>query len=1196
MTSAVWVAAAHGAAPVAPGLPLDERVWRFAGKMHPLSVHFPIALLLVGAMCEFVRRRKGSFRPGAAARVCVILGGLSAAVVAAMGWSNAEVAGHTGSRASILEWHRWLGIGVACLGVLAASLTVLADRVDRRPTLTLFRLAVVSSALAVGAAGHFGGSLTYGPDYVSEALSDLGVFRRAVISAAVQETADGPAVDFTLEVAPILGKRCQSCHAGEKPESGLRVDSREALLRGGTSGKPAVVPGDPNTSRLIRLVSGHEPSKLMPPKGIPLTDAEVATLRRWIAQGATWSDRPDLHWHWAYRPPVRPNPPPVHDTNWPRNPIDHFVLARLDSEELSPAPEADRATLIRRVSLDLIGLPPTPEEVGAFEADESPVAYERVVDRLLASPRYGERWARPWLDLARYADTHGYEKDARRVMWPYRDWVIQALNRDMPFDRFTIEQIAGDMLPAPTLEQVVATGFHRNTQINEEGGTDPEEFRLEAVLDRVNTTASVWLGSTIGCAQCHDHKFDPFSQKDYYRLVAFFNQDAPDALPINDTATETRAGGPMVDVPAMGRYDELERAQLALREAREAFRRGVDDLSERRHSWEAEPNPLAATWDVLVPSSMIGTGGVALAAQPDGSILAGGGNPDRSSYTLTYSCESESVLGALRIEVLPEPSSPSKGLGRTEHGNFVLSEVRAEVVGPGDGSRVIRLESASADHWHASMDAGDDWSPALVIDGREDGRGWTVHPDYQRPHEIVVRLTEAERIEAGQSIRVTLVQNWGSKHTVARFRVGFSPDSKVPLPVPTHVRAALNTPSDQRTAEQTQLIVGFHASVALEMAELRRRVAETERRVSDLVSARAMVMGKHGSTRKTHVFNRGSFMSPGAEVSPGVPLVLASASCEAQSEDRVGLAKWLVDPGNPLPARVQTNRLWATIFGRGLVETEEDFGTQGDPPSHPELLDWLATEFVRLGWSQKELVRTIVTSATYRQSSVVSTDHLQRDPHNRLLARGPRFRLDAEMIRDQALAAAGLLSGKIGGPSVFPPQPEGTWTMIYNNDRWITSEGEDRHRRGLYTFWRRTAPYPTFVGFDAPSREISCVRRPRTNTPLQALATLNDPAFVESASALARRMMSEGGGEPAGRVERGFRLCLARRPTDAERELLVGLFVRRRAEFELDRAAAKMLTAANSVPSAAEGTEAETAAWTVVANVMLNLDETLTRN
>ncbi len=749
-------------------------------------------------------------------------------------------------------------------------------------------------------------------------------------------------IRFNRDVRPILSNRCFKCHGPDLKKSGLDLQTRDTALKPAKSGSPAIVPGNAAASHLVERIIA-EGSDRMPPRGDPLTPQQIATLRAWIDQGARYEE------HWAYVRPVRHPLPTVQKAGWVRNPIDAFILARLEAEGLTPSPEADRATLIRRVSLDLTGLPPTPQEVDAFLQDTAADAYERVVDRLLASPHYGEHQARYWLDLARYGDTNGYEKDERRSIWPYRDWVIDAFNRDLPFDQFTIEQLAGDLLPGATLSQKVATGFHRNTMTNTEGGTDDEEFRVAAVVDRVNTTFEIWQGITLACAQCHNHKFDPFTQKEYYQVFAFFNS----------TTDRGRSLEPILNLPT-----------------------------------------------------------------------------------------------------------------------------------PAESARSAALQN---------------------------------------------ELTQLQ------------------KSTRALMIVGGA--------------------AGQRLAQQRE------AALRQEMAAVR--------------PATTLVLQELPTPRATHVFLRGNHKTLGDKVAPGVPAKLNPLPPGA-APNRLSFARWLVDPANPLTGRVTMNRLWVRTFGRGLVETGEDFGIQGDMPTHPELLDWLATQLVERKWSLKAMNRLLVTSATYRQSARVTTELAKRDPFNRLLARGPRFRLDAEAVRDNALAISGLLSPRIGGPSVFPTQPDGIWFNPYSGDRWTTSTNGDQYRRGLYTFWRRTSPYANFMAFDAPSREVSCERRARTNTPLQALATLNDKAFVEASAALARRMLREAPADDHGRMAYGFKLCVARPPSAQEREVLLRLYRESLAKYRQDAKATQAMVAhGGALPPGLAA--AELAAWTVVANVLLNLDETITQ-
>jgi hypothetical protein len=824
-------------------------------------------------------------------------------------------------------------------------------------------------------------------------------------------------VEFARDIRPIFESRCWKCHGEARHESGLSLHRREAAMAGGDNGKE-FESGKSADSRLIRYVSGLDSDTVMPPEGEGerLSAEQVSLLRAWIDQGAKWPVEADVSGpttssHWAYKRPERPAVPKVRNPAWPRNEIDYFVLARLEKEGLSPQTEADRARLIRQVSLDLIGLPPTIEEVDGFVADTSPDAYEKVVDRLLASPRYGERWARPWLDIARYADTNGYEKDSQRSMWPYRDWVIAALNKNMPFDEFTIEQLAGDLLPDATLDQKIATGFHRNTMINAEGGVDPEEYRVAAVVDRVNTTATVWLGTTLGCCQCHSHKYDPFKQKEYYEFMAFFNSTAD-----NGPDEEPKLAVPTAAAAA----DEAEIAKLGAK-----LNASTRKLEARQAVWEAAQQ---------LPVGV--------------------------------------CIGAIELPIAPSSFLPPK------------------------------------------------------------------------------------------------------------------------------VAAIMVAEPSKRSHTQKNELAAYYRSIAAELKPTGDALAAAREKLA-ADTASTLVMRELAKPREQHLFVGGSFLNKGESVSPGVPAVLNPFPAGVP-QNRFGLAKWLVDPANPLTARVMVNRFWAQYFGNGIVQTVEDFGTKGERPTHPELLDWLATEFIRRHWDMKEIHRLIVTSATYRQSSRATPQLIERDPQNRLLARGPRMRLEAELVRDQALAVAGLLSGKIGGPSVMPPQPDGIWSSPYSGEKWVTATGENRYRRGLYTFWKRTAPYASFMSFDAPSREYCVVRRPRTNTPLQALALLNDPVYVEAAQALARRMVSESpSADPAAPLTHGFRLCLAREPQPGEISRLLTLYDQELAHFRTDAKAARAMVgrAADDKSASDKATEdaAELAAFTVVANVLLNLDDTLNK-
>jgi hypothetical protein len=980
-------------------------------------------------------------------------------------------------------------------------------------------------------------------------------------------------ISFNRDIRPIMTRHCFKCHGPDLKKAGLDLQDRTAAVKELKSGNIAIVPGKSADSELFTRVSSEYEEERMPPKaaGPRLTAAEVAKLRAWIDQGAKYET------HWAYVKPIRPALPAVTNRAWVRNAVDYFVLARLEKEGLTPSPEADRETLIRRLSLDLTGLPPTVVEVDAFLADPSPAAYEKVVDRLLASPHYGEHQARPWLDQARYADTNGYEKDDRRTICPYRDWVIKAFNQDMPFDQFTIEQIAGDLLPNATPQQQIATGFHRNTMVNTEGGTDDEEFRVAGVVDRVNTTKEVWMGTTFGCCQCHNHKYDPFTQKEFYRLFAFFN----------NTADRGRSNDPMIPVPS----DEQprKRAQIAAEIARLQRQLDADtpELAAAQARWEKGLAGRLPTWTPLDAAVLTSSQGTTLAKQKDGSILATGTSPDKDTYTIVVYTNLTGITG-FRLAVLPDRTLPNKGPGRAG-GNFVLNELRVTAAVKDGSPQVVVLRSATADF------SQNGFAVAGAIDGNVQ-TGWAVAPQFGRAHEAVFETKEDAGFKGGTMLTFTLEQTFGGRHTIGRFRLdaSTSPRPVRVSPLPDDIIKILAVEPAKRTGPQKAALTRFYRSIAPELAGVRQQLAALRKQEAAVQPPTTLVMKELPSPRSTFVHIRGNHKNHGAKVSPGVPAKL-HALARGHPANRLALARWLVDPNNPLVGRVTMNRIWARYFGRGFVETSEDFGAQGDPPSHPELLDSLATELVRQNWSLKAMHKAIVMSAAYRQTSRVTPKLHQRDPFNRLLARGPRFRLDAEMVRDNALAISGLLSRKIGGPSVFPYQPDGIWFNPYSGDRWVMSSGGDQYRRGLYTFWRRTAPFAAFMAFDAPSREVCTERRPRTNTPLQALATLNDKAFVDPAAALARRMMAEVRGADKDRAVYGFRLAVARRPGARELDLLLKLYQANLAKYRKDPADAKALAASGLGAPPPELDVAQLAAWTVVANVLLNLDETITK-
>jgi mono/diheme cytochrome c family protein len=1017
----------------------------------------------------------------------------------------------------------------------------------------------------------------------SAGLALVAAFGWSVFSA---ETRAAPPVDFKRDILPIFEGRCYECHGPQKDKGGLRFDKRSTVFGGSDSGKPVIVPGQSGASPLFQHVTSMDPDTRMPPKGERLSEAQIAALKSWIDAGADWpeSATPEKQ-HWAYVHPGFPTPPAVKAAQGLRNAIDHFVLARLEKEKLKPSPEADRAVLLRRVSLDLTGLPPTLDEVEAFLVDKSPEAYERAVNRLLASPAYGERWARPWLDLARYADTQGYEKDNRRTMWPYRDWVIQALNDNLRFDQFTIEQLAGDLLPDATQEQKVATGFHRNTMTNTEGGTDNEEFRYEAVVDRINTTFATWLGTTFNCAQCHNHKYDPFSTVEYYRIMAFLNHTA------DADADDER---PTMKVFKPGQKEQLKE----LRDAEQAAGKELNDavstplFAQAQVEWETKIAREHTAWETLDPTEFKSEGGATLRKNNTKSIVAEGVNPTNDTYVVTAAAGAGRVTG-IRLEALE--TGPEKALGRHANGGFVLRQFDLSVKpGGADSDRPARWKSVSANFSQKDFDVTN------LLTGKGDGWAVATFEEKNRVRRSAY-FALAEPLDLPEGGTLTFTLRHSHKHPGAnlrRFRLYATRSEEVgpPTKLPDDVRAVLAVTPDQRDEKQRDKLRDYFKSIAPALKPQREALAAAKK-AADEFDAKipvTSVMVELDKPRETHRHVRGAYLTKAEVVTPGTPASLHSFAPFLPT-NRLGFARWLVDTNNPLTARVIMNRFWEQYFGRGIVETVEEFGKQGEPPSHPELLDWLAAEFMRTGWDLKAMHKTIVMSATYRQTSKVSPELLERDPNNRLLARGPRVRLEAEMLRDQMLAVSGLLSRKMGGPSVMPPQPDGVWQVVYSGDKWETSKGEDKYRRGLYTFWRRTAPHPAMVSFDAPSREFCVLRRNRSNTPLQALTTLNDPAAIEAAQAIARRVAAFPGTDARARAALAFRLVLARAPQPKEVDRLVALFQSELAAFKQDSTAAGKMAFGETSQPPAEADAAELAAWTVVANVLLNLDETITK-
>ncbi len=1020
---------------------------------------------------------------------------------------------------------------------------------------------------------------------------------------------DARKIDFARDIQPIFQQACNSCHGARSALGQLRLDLKGPAMKGGISG-PIIIPGNSKESRLTHRILGLNDEARMPMGGDPLKHEQIELIRRWIDQGAAWPDvagqpaagnpESSIPRHWAYVKPVRHELPEAKNKAWPRNAIDYFILARLEKEGLAPSPAAEQETLIRRVYLDLTGLPPGPMEVDAFLADKAPDAYEQVVERLLASPHYGERWARPWLDLARYADPNGYEKDLLRVMWKYRDWVIDALNNDLPFDQFTVEQLAGDMLPAATTEQKIATGFHRNTMLNQEGGIDPEEARYEVLIDRVNTTATVWLGATLGCAQCHNHKYDPFTQKDYYRFFAFF--EAADSQIGYQEAGNEASRYPLEPELALATPEqEVKRKviEAEIKQLTELLKPNTPALDAAQTEWEKEMQAEQTRWATLDPIEIKSTGGATLTRLDDKSVLVSGENPELETYVITARAGLKGMT-ALRLEALADRRLRKGGPGRDPYGNFLLTGVEVTAASVNQGAQVwaVGFNHAAVDDSAYRFEARKFFEPESYLGAVDRPRGWYVDAtsDKTRLDRQAVFVAGKPFGFEGETMLTIKLKHLGGAlgQGIGRFRLSVT-TSADPLPIttlPARLRPVLSIPVEQRTPKQKSDLSELFRNLTPLLKRERDRLSKLRDELKELGIVTALVMAERQSSERPSSFlrERGSFLSKGEQVYAGAPAALHPMP-ESAPVNRLGLARWVVDEANPLTARVAVNRYWEQFFGRGLVETSEDFGTQGAAPSHPELLDRLATEFVRGKWSMKAIHRLIVTSAAYRQSSAATPALLERDPYNRLLARGPRFRMEAEMIRDVALRVSGLLSRKIGGPSVFPPQPEGIWRAPFSSDeQWKTSTGADRYRRGLYTVIRRSAPYPSMMTFDATSRETCTVRRVRTNTPLQALAVLNDEAFFEAARGLAQRIVVEGGADVRARLIYGFRLCTSRAPKPAELDRLASYYQQQVTELATDPQAAGQIIA----PSA-KASVIELAAWSMVANVLLNLDETLTK-
>jgi hypothetical protein len=1036
------------------------------------------------------------------------------------------------------------------------------------------------------------------------------------LPAAELDTRPTPQVDFARDIRPILARHCWSCHGPDEKsrQADLRLDQREAAVAAG-----AVAPGDPSASELIARIESLDESQQMPPPEAkkPLSAPQKELLRTWINQGA------EFRQHWAFALPRRPAVPDVQNTAWPQNEIDRFVLHRLEQEGLAPSPEADRAALLRRVTLDLTGLPPTLEELDAFLSDASPEAYSRVVDRLLASPRYAERMAMAWLDAARYADTNGYNNDEDRSMWPWRDWVIDAFRRNQPYDEFIVEQLAGDLLPAPTLAQKVATGFHRNQGHNTEGGIIAEEYRVEYVADRVHTTATVFLGLSLQCARCHDHKYDPFSTQDYYRFFAFFNDlDEKQAPYGNFFAAE-----PYLRVPSAEQQAQL--ATLADRHKQ---------LTEQLATREAEGPQLFARWEQAATADekrMISSGDLALSCALDesaGDAVDDASHPSQpgvvkghSRWTtgkqdgaLEFDGQTHVDLGnrgdfdgtkgfSIGVWVYSPSGETVAVLSKMDEANAYRgydllldggNRPACHIIHrwPDNGIKIVALQPFSPETWHHLLIAYDGSRKAAGVRLFVDGK---VQPFRVESDSLSDTIATDQPLRLGR--RQTSLSFSGKLDDVRFFEQELTPEQAEQLAagqVVTLANDLLAVPPTERSAEQQAKLARLYLErVDQEYPRLKGELAEADRQrkaVEESLPA-VMVMQEAAARRETFVLVRGAYDQPGEKVEPDAPAALSPLPAGAP-RNRLGLARWLVDPANPLTARVAVNRWWQTYFGTGLVKTAEDFGATGETPSDPDLLDFLATELISSGWDVRAMQRRIVLSATYRQASRVTPALAERDPENRLLARGPRVRLSAETIRDNALAVCGLLAERLGGPSVKPYQPEGLWedVSVERRAKYVADTGDGLYRRSMYTFWKRTCPPPALMSFDATNREVCIVRRGRTNTPLQALVLLNDPTYIEAARKLAERVLVEDA-TSEDRLRLACRLVLAREPETEEQEALLTIYAQALAGYSRDPAAAGKLLAVGASPCKAGLDHVQLAAWTVVCSTILNLDEAITK-
>lgn len=1015
-------------------------------------------------------------------------------------------------------------------------------------------------------------------------------------------------VDFAAQLQPIIEQACLGCHGPDQQLGQLRLDSRQAMLHGGAS-QGVVTPGDADASPLYQRIAGIGAGARMPMGG-KLPTGEIALIKRWIEQGAKWPEseanaEASTKQHWAFTAPERPAVPDVNDEAWVRNPIDRFVLAKLEAEGLQPSPEAPPSTLIRRAELDVVGLPPSIETVDRV-TNRSKLRdrdYTNEIDRLLASPHYGERWGRLWLDAARYADSDGFEKDKPRQVWFYRDWVVNALNRDLGYDQFIIDQIAGDLLPNATQDQRVATGFLRNSMINEEGGIDPEQFRMEAMFDRVDAVGKSILGLTIQCAQCHNHKFDPLTQQEYYQVLGFLNNSHESVETVFTPAEQT----------------VRDRTLAAIRDAEDRLMAATPDWQQRMTAWERANAGDSSDWKVFQPTVRdVSTGGQKYQPLEDGSFVTQGYAPTKHRVQMTWETTDQDIT-AMQLELLMHPDLPRGGPGRSIIGTSALSEFEVEIAPASDpeNRKSVKIVEATADFNAADreleapyLDKSDDYRVtgpiAYAIDGVKTTAWGTDAGPGQRnqPRKAVFRFEEPIGFEGGSIITVYLSQQhggWNSNeyqnHNLGSFRLAATTAPTAHAdPLPTAVREILAVPAADRSDDQQRAVFSYWRTTEPGWAEANANIDRLWKQYPE--GATQLVLNERNGQRTTHVLERGDFLRPASAVEPGVPQMLHPMP--EGPRDRLTFARWLADKKSPTTARVIVNRIWQGYFGQGIITTPEDLGRRGQAPSHPALVDWLAVELMDNDWSLKHVHRLILESATYRQSSNATPEMIARDPYNVLLARAPRFRVDAEIVRDIALQASGLLNPALGGPPVYPPAPEFLFLppTSYGTKTWPTDTDDNRYRRALYGFHYRSAPDPMLDVFDAPKADTSCIRRSRSNTPMQALTTLNEPLFLEAARALAFQVLESGKPTTRDGISYAFRRCVAREPSPAESDELAKFFESQQERYgsgELDPWA--MLASSPSFRNHLPGnaTPARAAAWTALSRVLLNLDETLTK-